>query len=93
MSRNCKAAPNMKVVYEESATKATAQKAQRELESQLAEIQEDLEAEKVARSKAEKLRRELAKELEEGKERLNKDIEALERQITNKIPNNEYDTA
>ncbi|XP_062135072.1 myosin-9-like [Drosophila sulfurigaster albostrigata] len=79
----------MNVVYEESATKATAQKAQRELESQLAEIQEDLEAEKVARSKAEKLRRELAKELEEGKERLNKDIEALERQVKELMAQND----
>ncbi|KAH8409637.1 hypothetical protein KR215_004167, partial [Drosophila sulfurigaster] len=61
----------------------------RELESQLAEIQEDLEAEKVSRSKAEKLRRELAKELEEGKERLNKDIEALERQVKELMAQND----
>lgn len=57
-------------IDEESATKATAQKAQRELESQLAEIQEDLEAEKAARAKAEKVRCDLSEELEALKNEL-----------------------
>jgi myosin protein heavy chain len=57
-------------IDEESAAKASAQKAQRELEAQLAEIQEDLEAEKVARSKAEKQKRDLNEELEALKNEL-----------------------
>lgn len=54
----------------ESAAKAQAQKIQRELESQLTEIQEDLEAEKLARAKAEKYRRDLSEELEALKNEL-----------------------
>lgn len=42
----------------------------RELESQLAELQEDLEAEKVARQKAEKQKRDLNEELEALKNEL-----------------------
>lgn len=57
-------------VDEEGAQKAQAQKALRELESQLAELQEDLEAEKAARSKAEKLKRDLNEELEALKNEL-----------------------
>lgn len=57
-------------IDEESAAKANAQKIQRELESQLIEIQEDLEAEKVARSKAEKQKRDLNEELEALKNEL-----------------------
>lgn len=52
------------------AGKATIQKAMRELESQLAELQEDLEAEKVARAKAEKQKRDLNEELEALKNEL-----------------------
>lgn len=57
-------------VDEEGAQKAQSQKALRELESQLAELQEDLEAEKAARSKAEKLKRDLNEELEALKNEL-----------------------
>lgn len=57
-------------IDEESASKAAAQKAQREIESQLAELQEDLEAEKAARAKAEKIRRDLGEELEALKNEL-----------------------
>lgn len=46
------------------------QKTIRELESQLTELQEDLEAEKTARGKAEKLRRDLNEELEALKNEL-----------------------
>lgn len=42
----------------------------RELESQVAELHEDLEAEKAARSKAEKLKRDLNEELEALKNEL-----------------------
>lgn len=44
---------------EESAAKAQAQKVVREFEIQLAELQEDLDAEKAARAKAEKQKRDL----------------------------------
>lgn len=57
-------------VDEEAAAKAAAQKGIRELESQLTELQEDLEAEKAARSKAEKTRRDLNEELEALKNEL-----------------------
>lgn len=57
-------------IDEEAAMKAQSQKQQRELESQLAELQEDLEAEKIARSKAEKLKRDLNEELEALKNEL-----------------------
>lgn len=50
--------------------KAAIQKALRELESQLAELQEDLDAEKNARAKAEKAKRELNEELEALKNEL-----------------------
>lgn len=57
-------------VDEEAAAKASAQKGIRELESQLTELQEDLEAEKIARSKAEKTKRDLNEELEALKNEL-----------------------
>lgn len=57
-------------VDEEGASKASAQKALRELESQLTELQEDLEAEKAARSKAERQKRDLNEELEALKNEL-----------------------
>lgn len=44
---------------EEAAAKGQAQKAFRELEAQLAELQEDLDAEKLARAKSEKQKRDL----------------------------------
>lgn len=50
--------------------KAQSQKALRELESQLGELQEDLEAERSARSKAEKQKRDLNEELEALKHEL-----------------------
>ena len=50
--------------------KAGIQKALRELESQVAELQEDLDAEKNARAKAEKQKRELNEELEALKNEL-----------------------
>jgi len=50
--------------------KAQSQKAFRELESQLGELQEDLEAERTARSKAEKQKRDLNEELEALKHEL-----------------------
>lgn len=46
------------------AQKNNALKQVRELQAQLAELQEDLESEKVARNKAEKLKRDLSEELE-----------------------------
>lgn len=49
---------------EESAQKNAVLKSLRELQAQLAELQEDLESEKVARAKAEKQRRDLGEELE-----------------------------
>lgn len=55
---------------EESANRATAQKNLRELESQFTDLQEDLEAEKLARSKAEKQKRDLNEELEALKSEL-----------------------
>lgn len=57
-------------VDEEGAGKASSQKALRELESQLTELQEDLEAEKAARSKAERQKRDLNEELEALKNEL-----------------------
>lgn len=57
-------------VDEEAAGKASSQKALRELESQLTELQEDLEAEKAARSKAERQKRDLNEELEALKNEL-----------------------
>lgn len=44
--------------------KNNALKQVRELQAQLAELQEDLESEKICRSKAEKLKRDLSEELE-----------------------------
>ncbi|XP_037545802.1 myosin-10 [Nematolebias whitei] len=49
---------------EEAAQKNNALKQIRELQAQLAELQEDLESEKMCRSKAEKLKRDLSEELE-----------------------------
>lgn len=49
---------------EETAQKNNALKQVRELQAQLAELQEDLESEKICRSKAEKLKRDLSEELE-----------------------------
>ncbi|XP_061584550.1 myosin-10-like [Cololabis saira] len=49
---------------EEAAHKAGALKQLRELQAQLAELQEDLDSERQARSKAEKLKRDLSEELE-----------------------------
>uniref|UniRef100_A0A7N6A968 Myosin, heavy chain 10, non-muscle n=1 Tax=Anabas testudineus TaxID=64144 RepID=A0A7N6A968_ANATE len=49
---------------EESLQKNNALKQVRELQAQLAELQEDLESEKMCRSKAEKLKRDLSEELE-----------------------------
>lgn len=46
------------------AQKNNALKQVRELQAQLAELQEDLESEKAARNKAEKLKRDLSEELE-----------------------------
>merc|ERR1712042_342654 len=57
-------------VDEEAAQKATAQKSLREVESQLSEVAEDLEAEKEARNKAEKQKRDLNEELEALKNEL-----------------------
>ncbi|CAN9510557.1 unnamed protein product [Ophioblennius macclurei] len=51
-------------IEEEAAAKNTAQKKIRELEAQIAELQEDLEMERMSRSKAEKHRRDLGEELE-----------------------------
>lgn len=49
---------------EESVQKNNALKQIRELQAQIAELQEDLESEKMCRSKAEKLKRDLSEELE-----------------------------
>lgn len=49
---------------EEAAQKNNALKQIRELQAQVAELQEDLESEKISRSKAEKLKRDLSEELE-----------------------------
>lgn len=49
---------------EEVTHKNNALKQVRELQAQLAELQEDLESEKAARNKAEKLKRDLSEELE-----------------------------
>lgn len=49
---------------EEALQKNNALKQVRELQAQLAELQEDLESEKMCRSKAEKLKRDLSEELE-----------------------------
>jgi myosin protein heavy chain len=49
---------------EEVTQKNNALKQVRELQAQLAELQEDLESEKVSRNKAEKLKRDLSEELE-----------------------------
>lgn len=49
---------------EEISHKNNALKQVRELQAQLAELQEDLESEKQARNKAEKLKRDLSEELE-----------------------------
>merc|ERR1712029_525275 len=57
-------------VDEEAAHKAASQKSLRELESQLGEVIEDLEAEKEARNKAEKQKRDLNEELEALKNEL-----------------------
>lgn len=57
-------------VDEEGAMKAQALKSVRELESQLGEVVEDLEAEKEARNKAEKQKRDLNEELEALKNEL-----------------------
>lgn len=57
-------------VEEEVAAKVTFQKQIREMESQLQEVQEDLDAEKEARNKAEKQKRDLGEELEALKSEL-----------------------
>ncbi|XP_078736657.1 myosin-10-like [Lampetra fluviatilis] len=49
---------------DEAAQKTSALKLVRELQAQLAELQEDLEAERAARAKVEKLKRDLGEELE-----------------------------
>lgn len=49
---------------EEAAQKNMALKKIRELESQISELQEDLESERAARNKAEKQKRDLGEELE-----------------------------
>lgn len=49
---------------EETAQKNNALKQVRELQAHLAELQEDLESEKMSRAKAEKLKRDLSEELE-----------------------------
>lgn len=49
---------------EETVQKNNALKQVRELQAQLAELQEDLESEKLCRTKAEKLKRDLSEELE-----------------------------
>lgn len=49
---------------EEALQKNNALKQVRELQAQLAELQEDLESEKMCRNKAEKLKRDLSEELE-----------------------------
>ena len=54
----------MMKVDEEIATKNQLQKSVREIESQLSELQEDLESEKNMRGKAEKQKRDLNEELE-----------------------------
>merc|ERR1712241_1571600 len=54
----------------EAAGKAAAQKSLREMETQLSEVVEDLEAEKEARVKAEKQKRDLNEELEALKNEL-----------------------
>lgn len=49
---------------DETAQKNNALKQVRELQAHLAELQEDLESEKICRTKAEKLKRDLSEELE-----------------------------
>lgn len=49
---------------DETVQKNNALKQVRELQAHLAELQEDLESEKISRSKAEKLKRDLSEELE-----------------------------
>ena len=51
-------------VEDEQAQKTVAAKQIREVESQLQEVSEDLEAEREARNKAEKQKRDLSEELE-----------------------------
>ena len=51
-------------VESEVTTKAAIQKNIREMDSQLQEVQEDLDAEREARNKAEKQKRDLSEELE-----------------------------
>lgn len=72
-------------VDEEGAVKALAQKALRELESQLTELQEDLEAEKAARSKAERQKRDLNEELEALKNELLDSLDTTAAQQVNNI--------
>ena len=57
------------------ATKTTFQKHVREVESQLQEVQEDLDTEKEARNKAEKQKRDLSEELEALKSELEDSLE------------------
>ena len=57
-------------VDDELAAKGKALKSLREVEAQLNEVQEDLDAEKAARVKAEKSKRELNEELEALKNEL-----------------------
>lgn len=66
--------------------KAAMQKALRELESQVTELQEDLEAERTARAKAEKLKRDLNEELEALKNELldSLDVTAAMQEIRSK---------
>lgn len=57
-------------VEEEAAQKNNLLKQLREIQSQISELQEDLESEKAARAKAEKQRRDLGEELEALKSEL-----------------------
>lgn len=51
-------------VDEESSRRSELEKTKREMESQIEELKEDLDTEKVARTKAEKQRRELGEVME-----------------------------
>jgi len=76
-------ANSMMKVDEEAAGKANALKALREVETQLSEVNEDLEAEKEARNKAEKQKRDLNEELEALKNELleNLDVTAAQQEL------------
>merc|ERR1719391_1767829 len=76
-------ANSMMKVDEEAAGRANALKALREVETQLSEVNEDLEAEKEARNKAEKQKRDLNEELEALKNELleNLDVTAAQQEL------------